>query len=124
MEENKNVNENVEEKVEESAEKKAEANAKGSVNETDEELKRKANEIVDRIKELVKEGNVTHIRIRKGDTIILNLPMTIGVVGTLLGVAAAPWAVIISTITTIGFGCTVEVQNKDGSVTVIYGKEN
>ncbi len=67
---------------------------------------------------------MTHIRIRRNDTIILNLPMTVGVVGTILGVAAAPWAVIIATITTVGLSCTVEVEKKDGTVTVIHGKEN
>ncbi len=86
------------------------------------ELKVKANEIVDNLKKMVKEGNVTYIRIRKGDMTILNLPMTIGVVGTILGIAAAPWAVIIATITTIGLSCTVEVEKKDGTVTVIHGK--
>ncbi len=66
---------------------------------------------------------MTRIRIRKDDNIILNLPMTIGVVGTVLGIAAAPWAVIIATIGTIGLNCTVEVEKKDGSVTIIHGKE-
>ncbi len=90
----------------------------------EEKVKSTANEIVDKLKAMVKEGNVTHIRIRKNDTIILNLPMTVGVVGTILGIAAAPWAVIIATITTVGLSCTVEVEKKDGSVTVIHGKEN
>lgn len=90
--------------------------------EIDEELKNKADEIVEKIKELVKEGNVTRIRIRKDDTIILNLPLTVGVVGTLIGIAAAPWAIIIATIGTIGLSCTVEVEDKDGKITVIHGK--
>ena len=89
----------------------------------EEAAKSEATEIVAKLKALVKEGNVTYIRIRKNDTIILNLPMTVGVVGTILGVAAAPWAVIIATITTVGLSCTVEVEKKDGSVTVIHGKE-
>lgn len=93
------------------------------LNETKEEVKEKANEIVEKLKEIVKEGNVTRIRIRKDDTIILNLPMTVGVVGMVLGVAAAPWAIIIATIGTIGLNCTVEVEKKDGSVTLIHGKE-
>lgn len=97
-------------------------NAENSENE--EQVKAGANEIVENLKALVKEGNVTRIRIRKDDNIILNLPMTIGVVGTVLGIAAAPWAVIIATITTVGLSCTVEVEKKDGSVTVIHGKEN
>ncbi len=91
--------------------------------ENEEQVKAGANEIVEKLKALVKEGNVTRIRIRKDDNIILNLPMTLGVVGTVLGIAAAPWAVIIATIGTIGLNCTVEVEKKDGSITIIHGKE-
>lgn len=93
------------------------------VTENEEEVKSKVNEIVEKIKALVKEGNVTRIRIRKNDTIILNLPMTVGVVGTVFSAVAAPWAIIIGTIGTIGLSCTVEVEKKDGSITVIHGKE-
>ncbi len=85
--------------------------------------KSRIDEIIDSLKALVREGNVTHIRIRKGDTIVLNLPMTAGVLGTILGAATAPWALIIATITTIGLKCTVEVEKEDGNVTVIHGKE-
>lgn len=102
-----------------------EENKNNAVNsENKEQTKTGADEIVEKLKALVKDGNVTHIRIRKDDTIILNLPMTIGVVGTILGAVAAPWALIIATITTVGLNCTVEVEKKDGSVTVIHGKEN
>lgn len=89
----------------------------------EEELKERAEEIVQKVKALVKEGNVTYIRIRKDDTVILNLPMTVGVVGTVLGLATAPWLVIIATITTLGLSCTVEVEKKDGTIVVIHGKE-
>ena len=44
-----------------------------------------ANEIVEKIKALVKEGNVTRLRILRGDNIILNLPMTVGVAGGVIG---------------------------------------
>ena len=90
----------------------------------EEDIKNFADDIGNRLKEMVKEGNVTRIRIRKGDTIILNLPMTVGLIGTALGLVAAPWAVILGTISTIGFKCTVEVEKKDGTITVIHGKES
>jgi len=96
---------------------------KNEAAESEEQVKNKANEIVEKIKALVKEGNVTRIRIRKEDNIILNLPMTVGVLGTIIGAAAAPWAIIIATIGTIGLNCTVEVEKKDGTVTVVHGKE-
>ena len=82
-----------------------------------------ANGIVEKIKELVKEGNVTRVRIRRNDTVILNLPMTVGVAGTIIGLIAAPWALILATIATIGLDCTVEVEDKNGQITVIHGKK-
>ena len=91
---------------------------------TDDDLKKFADDMVSKIKELVAEGNVSRIRIRKGDTIILNLPLSVGLIGTALGLVAAPWAVILGTISTIGFKCTVEVEKKDGTITIIHGKES
>ncbi len=82
-----------------------------------------AAEIIDKIKALVKEGNVSYIRVRKNDTVIVNIPMTLGVVGTVLGAVAAPWTLLVSTFATIGFNCTVEVEDKEGKVTIIHGKE-
>lgn len=124
MEENKDMNENIndvaEEKIDVTAEEAAKETAEEPVNES--EVKDKADEIVEKIKALVKEGNVKRLRIRKDDTIVLNLPMTVGVAGTLIGLAVAPWAIILGTITTIGLKCTVEVENKDGSITTIHGK--
>ena len=91
---------------------------------TDDDLKKFADDMMSKIKELVAEGNVSRIRIRKGDTIILNLPLFVGLIGTVLGLVAAPWAVILGTISTIGFKCTEEVEKKDGTVTIIHGKES
>ena len=135
MEENKNINEEVivdeEVKVEEAPQaeepvveepKAEEAAAEEAAPEED--VKKFADDIVEKIKEMVKEGNVSRIRIRKDDTIILNLPLSVGLIGTALGLVAAPWAVILGTISTIGFKCTVEVEKKDGTVTIIHGKDS
>ena len=91
---------------------------------TDDDLKTFADDLVNKIKGLVAEGNVRRIRIRKDDTIILNLPLSVGLIGTALGLMAAPWAVILATISTIGFKCTVEVEKKDGTITILHGKES
>ena len=86
------------------------------------EVELKAKEIVENIKEMVKRGNITRVRIRKDKNVILNIPMTAGVLGVALGAAVAPWALIILTISTIGLSCAVEVEDKDGNISVIYGK--
>ena len=51
---------------------------------------------------------------RKGDEII-SVPLNLGIIGGIVGVAAAPVAVIVAAIAAYGFDCTVEVENKDGS---------
>jgi len=87
------------------------------------ETESKSEEIIAKLKELVAKGNVSFIRVRKNDTVIVNIPMTVGVVGTVLGAFVAPWTLLVSTFATIGFNCTVEVEDKDGKVTIIHGKE-
>ena len=95
-----------------------------AVQEAAEELETVANDIVAKTKAVVEQGNVTYIRIRKEDKIILNLPMTVGIIGTVIGLAAAPWAVILATLATVGLKCTVEVEKKDGTIVTIHGTEN
>ena len=72
-------------------------------------------ESIDKLKKRVEEGNVNRIQIRKDDEIILSLPVNVGIVGGLFGLATAPWALIAGTIAAFGFGCHLEVVKKDGS---------
>ena len=71
-----------------------------------------ANETVDKIKDMVKKGNISKITIRKDDEVLLNLPLNAGLVGALL----APWGVIAGIIAAFGFKCQIELQKDDGSV--------
>ena len=82
-----------------------------------------ANELVEKLKGMIEEGNVTRVRVRKGENIILNLPVNVGLIGTAIGLIAAPWAVILGAISAVGFKCTVEIEKKDGTVTVVYGQK-
>ena len=82
-----------------------------------------ADETANKIKEMVEEGNVSRIRIRKGRNVILDLPVTVGVLGAAFGLLAAPWALIVAAISTVCFKCTVEVQEKDCKVSFLYGNK-
>ncbi len=86
-----------------------------SLNPEEKEGNEKVKETVDKIKAKVKEGNVDKIRISKNDETVLSLPVNIGIIGGIVGLAAAPWAFIAATIATIGFGCKIEIIKKDGS---------
>ncbi len=81
----------------------------------DEKSNDKVKETVEKIKAKVKEGNVDKVRISKDGEIVLSLPVNIGIIGGIVGLAAAPWAFIAATIATLGFGCKVEIVKKDGS---------
>ncbi len=74
----------------------------------------KVKDTVEKIKAKVKEGNVDKIQISKDGEIVLSLPVNIGIIGGIVGLAAAPWAFIAATIATLGFGCKIEIVKKDG----------
>ena len=70
------------------------------------------NDTMDKVKEMVKKGNVSKIAVKKGDETIVNIPVNVGVVGALV----APWGVIAAAIAAVGFKCTVELTTTDGKV--------
>lgn len=70
------------------------------------------------LKKTIAKGNMSRIIVRKGDTILLNLPLTAG----LLGAVVAPWGVIFGVISAAGFNCKMEFVNDQGQITDINGK--
>lgn len=81
------------------------------------------NDIMSKLKELVKKGNVSRIVICKDEKELVNIPVNVGIVGGVVGLAAAKWVVIAAVLATVGFGCTVQVIKEDGEISDVYGKE-
>ena len=81
------------------------------------------NDIMGKLKALVKKGNVSRIVICKDDKELVNIPVNVGIVGGVVGLAAAKWVVIAAVLATVGFGCTVQVVKEDGEISDVYGKE-
>ena len=75
--------------------------------------KKFAEEIIEKLKDLVKKGNVTKIQVIKNGETIVNFPLNVGIVA---GVAAAPWALLLAAITTLGMDCPIDVVKDDGEV--------
>lgn|SRR5690625_904384 len=65
--------------------------------------------LVNAIKRLLRQGNVTNIRIRKGEQVYLEIPVTAGVIS----VAMVPNLLLLAGVTCIVGRCTVEFQRKD-----------
>jgi len=74
--------------------------------------KEKGNEVVDKLKELVKKGNVTRIMLKKEDRLILDIPVTAGAVGAIVFAPATVAAIIVSLAT----GCKIEIQKESGEI--------
>jgi len=71
--------------------------------------------IVEKVKAMIKEGNVDRVKVTRKGEVILNLPVNVGIAGGLIGLAAAPGAMILAAIAGYGLDCKVEVVKKDGS---------
>ena len=80
------------------------------------EIKQEAGKVIDKLKALIKEGNVTRVRLKRNGETLISLPVNVGVVGALIGIHAAPFAVIGAALVAYGLNCQIEVEKKDGSV--------
>ncbi len=81
------------------------------------------NSIIEKVKELVKKGNVSRILVRKGDKILVDVPVNVGLVGGVVALAASKILVIAGVLATVGYGCTVEVIKDDGQVVDVINEE-
>ena len=79
------------------------------------ELEEDVQKLIDKIKAIVAEGNADRVQILKDDEIVLSVPVNVGIVGGILGIAAAPWALIAGAATAFGLGCKLVVVKKDGT---------
>ena len=77
---------------------------------TREEFSVSASNLVDRVKELLHEGNVTRIIVKdeKGKT-LLEIPATVGVIGTVL----APWLAALGVIAALATNCKIVVERRE-----------
>lgn len=79
-----------------------------------EEFTVKSSEAIDKVKELIKEGNVNRIRIKSDDKVIAEIPVYMGAIGALL----VPQMAALGFMAALFKKCTIEVVRKDNIVDV------
>ena len=79
---------------------------------------------VEKIKELVRKGNVSKIVVRRKGEVLLSIPVNVGVVGAVISITAAKWALLAAVLGTVGFGCSVEIVKDDGEVVNVVTEED
>ena len=80
--------------------------------------------IIEKIKELVKKGNVSRILVRKGDKILVDVPVNAGIAVGVATLAVSKVLLIAGVVATVGFGCTVEVIKDDGQIVDVLNEDS
>ena len=71
-----------------------------------ESIKAEGGELVEKLKQLVREGNVRRVVVKQGSRTVAEFPLTAGVVGTLL----APVLAAIGALVALLNDCSIEVE--------------
>lgn len=75
-----------------------------------EEFSVSADNLIERVKELLHEGNVTRIIVKDdGGRVLLEIPVTVGVVGVVL----VPWLAALGVIAALVTNCRVVVERRE-----------
>lgn len=65
-------------------------------------------DLVGKVRELLHQGNVTNIVVKQGEETILQFPVTVGAVGTLV----APWLAVLGVVGALVTRSTIEVERR------------
>lgn len=67
-------------------------------------------DLISKVKELIRKGNVTKIIVKnERDETLLEIPVTVGLIGTLL----APWVAALGVIAALATKCKIIVEEKE-----------
>jgi hypothetical protein len=75
-----------------------------------EEFSISSNNLIEKIRELLHEGNVTRVIVKNEQgKVLLEIPATVGVIGVLL----APWLAALGAIAALATNCRVVVERRE-----------
>lgn len=72
-------------------------------------------EVIDKVKEIVKKGNVTKIRIKKDDNVVLDIPVTAGAISAII----IPQLTLVGAALALVTNCTIEIERPNKEITVL-----
>lgn len=73
---------------------------------TREKIYAKGNELVEKVKDLIRQGNVTKIRVKTKDDVILDIPVTAGAAVAVF----APYLALLGAIAALATQCSIEIE--------------
>ncbi|MBU3142422.1 DUF4342 domain-containing protein [Clostridium sp. CF012] len=83
-----------------------------------EEMYSTKDELVTTIKDIVRKGNVTRIKVKKDDNVVIDIPVNAGIAAGLVGLYN-PILIGLGLLTAVLTKVTIEITKADGSVEVV-----
>jgi hypothetical protein len=93
--------------------------ASGAIN----EIKVAGSQLVDRVRDLIEEGNVRRIVIRRGDKTLLEIPLTVGVGAGAAAVLVSPVLAALGAFAALVSEITIVVERDDAAETPAASSE-
>ena len=73
------------------------------------------NDLIEKIKQLIREGNIRKVRLLHKDKTIFEIPLTIGAPAAAAVVLAAPLLAALGAVAALVTECTIEVEKTEES---------
>jgi hypothetical protein len=67
-------------------------------------------QLLGKLKQLIREGNIRRVRIIHKDKTLLEVPLTIGAPAAAIGIMAAPVLAVVGALAALVTECTIEVE--------------
>ena len=80
-------------------------------------------ELVDKVKQLIHEGNIRRVRVIHEGKIVLEIPLSIGAPAAAIGIMAAPVLAALGAFAALVTECTIEVEKVEKSQVRNHNKE-
>jgi len=72
-------------------------------------------QLVEKIKQLIHEGNIRRVRLLHEGRVVLEIPLSIGAPAAVVGILAAPVLAAVAAFATLVTECTIEVEKMEKS---------
>ena len=72
-------------------------------------------QLVEKIKQLIHEGNIRRVRLLHEDRTVIEIPLSIGAPAAALGILAAPVLAAVGAFAALVTECTIEVEKVEKS---------
>lgn len=72
-------------------------------------------QLVEKVKQLIHEGNTRKVRLLHQERVVLEIPLSIGAPAAVVGILAAPVLAAVAAFAALVTECTIEVERIDKS---------